>query len=85
MADQDPTTRLQHFNGKRMLSDIQRAHWAIMQACKVKEVCISCGNKIQVMCMRGTNVCSEQCRNDRDSSHGKRGVALTNAPDGGER
>jgi len=50
----------------------------------VKNVCTNCGGIIQVMCFRGTGVCSEICRKDRDGDHSK-SHAIIEAPVGGER
>lgn len=33
------------------------------------EACTECGKNVEVMCFRGTGICSENCRKDRDNDH----------------
>lgn len=50
----------------------------------VRSICTNCGSEIRVMSFRGTGVCCELCRKDRDGDHG-RNHAIIEAPMGGER
>jgi hypothetical protein len=51
------------------LTVTQIANLALTQNCKIKDCCIMCGVKIEMMCQKNTNVCSELCRKDRDGDH----------------
>ena len=66
------------------LTPIQLAHCAVTQGCKVSELCVMCGIKIETMSFKGTGVCSELCRKDRENDHSK-SHAIIEAPAGGER
>lgn len=35
----------------------------------IREHCIMCGQKIRMQIFKGTGVCCEQCRKDRDNDH----------------
>ena len=66
------------------LDMVQRAHCASMQGALLKDCCIMCGLKVEVMAFKGTGVCSELCRKDRDRDHGGR-KATIEAPQGGPK
>jgi hypothetical protein len=54
---------------KEPLSPVQLAHKALEQYCQIKELCTMCGAKIKTLIFKGTGVCSEDCRKDRDGDH----------------
>lgn len=54
---------------KPPLTQIQLAHKALQQNCQIKDLCIMCGKKVVTMIFRGTGVCCEDCRKDRDGDH----------------
>lgn len=51
------------------LSSVALAHKALQQNCNVRDLCKMCGTKIKTLIFRGTGVCSEDCRKDRDGDH----------------
>lgn len=52
------------------LSKIQLSHCAITQNCAIHDLCVMCGRKVEVQILKGSGVCCEQCRKDRDRDHG---------------
>jgi hypothetical protein len=54
---------------KPPLSPVVLAHYALKQNCKISELCIMCGKRIRTAIFRGTGVCCEDCRKDRDGDH----------------
>lgn len=54
----------------RGLSGVQLANRAIEQNCKIKELCIICGDKIKVQIFKGSGVCCELHRKVRDNDFG---------------
>lgn len=54
---------------KEPLSQIKRAHIALNENVSIKEICIMCGRRIKTLIFKGTGVCCEDCRKDRDGDH----------------
>lgn len=52
------------------LTDVQLAHCAITQNCAIHDLCVMCGRKPEVQIYKGSGVCCELCRKDRDRDHG---------------
>ncbi len=51
------------------LSQLALAHKALDQNCSISDLCIMCGAKIKTLIFRGTGICSDDCRKDRDGDH----------------
>lgn len=66
------------------LSKIQRANCALQEGVQMKDICHMCGQVIMMMAFKGTTVCSELCRKDRDDDHSVN-HAIIEAPQGGEQ
>ena len=54
---------------KKPLPQIELAHKALDLHCNMKDLCTMCGKKITTQIYKGSGVCSENCRKDRDDDH----------------
>ncbi len=53
----------------KQLSRVKLTHLALKHGGSIKDYCVMCGSKIKVQIFKGTGICSENCRKDRDDDH----------------